>query len=105
MSRFRTIEVKRSSPRPRRNKRRKAEDAPDGELIQISLIRRDEEARIDEKKVEMLRQAIEMGREIRPIFVARLDDGTYRIVGDGRHRCEAHIRAGCTQIEAVVVNR
>ncbi|MBI4530528.1 MAG: ParB N-terminal domain-containing protein [Candidatus Latescibacteria bacterium] len=74
-------------------------------MIQISLIRRDEEARIDEKKVEILRQAIEMGRKIRPISVAILDDGTYRIVGDGRHRCEAHIRAGYTQTEAVVVNR
>lgn len=52
----------------------------------------------------MLRQAIEMGREIRPISVALLADGRYRIVGDGRHRCEAHIRAGCTHIEAIVIN-
>lgn len=73
--------------------------------IDISVIRRDATERIDEKKVELLRQAIEMGRNIRPICVASLGDGTYRIVGDGRHRCEAHIRAGCKLIGATVVNR
>ena len=52
---------------------------------------------------EKLRQAIEAGREIRPIVVSRMEDGTYRIVGDGRHRYEGHLAAGCEVIAARVV--
>jgi ParB-like chromosome segregation protein Spo0J len=93
-------------PKQRKKKSRKHRNgnSTGGDLIDLSLICRDREEKIDEKKVEMLRQAIEMGREIRPISVALLADGKYRIVGDGRHRCEAHIRAGCTHIEVIVVN-
>ena len=73
------------------------------EWISTKLIRRDPKKKLDVKKVEKLRQAIEAGREIRPIVVSRMEDGTYRIVGDGRHRYEGHLAAGCEVIAARVV--
>ena len=73
------------------------------EWISTELIRRDPKKKLDVKKVEKLRQAIETGREIRPIVVSRMEDGTYRIVGDGRHRYEGHLAAGCQVIAARVV--
>lgn len=78
-------------------------DADEFEWISMALIRRDRRRKLDAKKVESLRQAIETGREIRPIVVSRMEDDTYRIVGDGRHRYEAHLEAGCEVIAARVV--
>jgi len=73
------------------------------EWLSMKLIRRDPKKKLDAKKVERLRQAVEAGREIRPIVVSRMEDGTYRIVGDGRHRYEAHLAAGCGVIAAKIV--
>ncbi len=54
-------------------------------------------------RVEELRVEIENGVEIYPIRVNALGDGTYTIK-DGRHRVQAHILAGFTEIIAVIEN-
>lgn len=50
-----------------------------------------------------LQEEIESGREMKPIRVHALHDGTY-VVKDGRHRIEAHLAAGLTLIAAVIEN-
>lgn len=54
-------------------------------------------------QVEELRIQIENGAEIEPIRVNALGDGTYTIK-DGRHRVQAHIAAGFSEILAFVEN-
>lgn len=55
------------------------------------------------RRVEELRAQLEMGGEIYPIRVNALGDGTYT-VKDGRHRVQAHIAAGLSEIIAYIEN-
>jgi len=55
------------------------------------------------KRVEELRIQLEIGGEIYPIRVNALGDGAYT-VKDGRHRIQAHLAAGLSEILAYVEN-
>ena len=58
---------------------------------------------VSPKRVEELRQKLEAGEDIFPILVSELHDGTY-VVSDGRHRIEAHLKAGVSLICARIKN-
>ena len=58
---------------------------------------------ISQKRVGQLRQDIEWGKDVMPIRVNALGDGTY-IVKDGRHRIQAHLEAGMDCLYAFVDN-
>lgn len=53
------------------------------------------------RRVEELRRELEDGRDMTPIKVHALGDGTY-VVEDGRHRIKAHLAAGVPFILAYV---
>ena len=74
-------------------------------LLPIELLRFTEKKRrgICSRRVEELRRLIEMDRDVFPICVRRLHDGTY-VVRDGRHRIKAHLAAGINLIAAIVEN-
>jgi ParB-like chromosome segregation protein Spo0J len=74
-------------------------------LLPIEVLRYTAKRRrgISPRRVEELRQAIELGDDVLPIRVNALGDGTY-VVRDGRHRIQAHIEAGIGFIYALVDN-
>ena len=48
--------------------------------------------------------AFEMGEDVYPIDVVKIDEDTYNICGNGRHRYFGAIEAGLTYIEANILN-
>ncbi|MDO8600776.1 MAG: ParB N-terminal domain-containing protein [bacterium] len=74
-------------------------------LLSIGSLRFSEKKRrgVSEKRVEELRRLVEAGRDLPPIRVHALGDGTY-VVRDGRHRIKAHLAAGIDCIFSIVEN-
>ena len=60
--------------------------------------------KVDPTKVEKHRKAFEEGIEVMPIDVVRIDEDTYNICGNGRHRYFGAVEAGLIYIEANVLN-
>ena len=58
---------------------------------------------ISDRRVDEIIDEIESGREMHPIRLSQLHDGTYT-VEDGRHRVTAHRILGFGFIEALVEN-
>ena len=73
--------------------------------VPISTLRYSQKKRhgVSRRRVEELRREIESDRDVLPIRVHTLGDGTY-VVRDGRHRLEAHIAAGFSMIAVYVEN-
>ena len=77
------------------------ERAPSVELVPISSIRvaEKQERKISWDRVERHRVKLEEGTEdLLPLDVHRLEDGTYIIGGNGRHRYFAYKEAGFKHI-------
>lgn len=60
--------------------------------------------KLDRHKVEEHRKSFEEGEYVMPIDVVMIDDESYCINGNGRHRFFGAVEAGLTMIEANVVN-
>ena len=60
--------------------------------------------KLDSHKVKKHRMAFEMGEDVYPIDVVKIDEDTYNICGNGRHRYFGAIEAGLTYIEANILN-
>ncbi len=54
--------------------------------------------RLDEKKVEKIVRHLEGGGATTPFSVKQNEAGGFKILGEGRHRIEAHKRTGRTTI-------
>lgn len=46
--------------------------------------------RLNRKKIDQIKTHLQKGGETSPIVISQMHDGSYRIVGDGRHRYTAH---------------
>ena len=60
--------------------------------------------KVDKKKVEQHRKALEQGEEMFPIDVVKINETDFNICGNGRHRYYGAIAAGFTMIEVNVLN-
>ena len=60
--------------------------------------------KIDKKKVENHRKSFEMGIEVMPIDVVKIDENEYVINGNGRHRFFGAIAAGFTMIDVNIID-
>jgi ParB-like chromosome segregation protein Spo0J len=74
-------------------------------MLPISALRYSVKKRrgVSPRRVEEICQEIEAGRDIHPIRVNALGDGTYT-VKDGRHRIQAHCLLKLFYVYAVVEN-
>ncbi|MEK9186625.1 MAG: ParB/RepB/Spo0J family partition protein [Patescibacteria group bacterium] len=72
--------------------------------VPISVIRFSKNAGgVCPKRVEELMMEIEDEKDMEPIRLNALGDGTY-VIRDGRHRVRAHIEAGLLEILAFIEN-
>jgi hypothetical protein len=60
--------------------------------------------KIDKDKVDKHRKHLEMGGNILPIDVVKINNNEYCICGNGRHRYFGTIEAGLTMIEIKILN-
>lgn len=74
-------------------------------LLRIESLRFSSKKRrgVSPHRVEELRRELEEGKDLLPISVCAMGDGTY-VVRDGRHRIQAHLEAGIDCIFAFVKN-
>ena len=60
--------------------------------------------KVDKKKVELHRKALEQGEEMFPNDVVKINETDFNICGNGRHRYYGAIAAGFELIEVNVLN-
>lgn len=77
-----------------------------GTWINIQQIKVSEKQlkKVDPNKVEKHRKSFEIGEDVMPIDVVKINENEYNICGNGRHRYFGAIAAGFTQIEANILN-
>ncbi len=76
-------------------------------FIPIDMIRvsAKQTSKVCQKKVRRHLESLDAGDELMPIDVRQLDDGTYIIAGNGRHRYFAYREAGYTTIPVSLKSR
>ena len=72
-------------------------------IIQIHVNEK-QSKKIDKGKVEKHRKHLEMGGDMFPIDVVKINDNEYCICGNGRHRYYAALAAGFQYIEVNLLN-
>jgi len=74
------------------------------QLIAIAKIRvnHKQARKVSQEKVQAHRVSLEQGEDLYPVDVHMLNDGTFTVAGNGRHRFFAYLYSGYKSIPAIV---